>query len=75
MKGTLIYHVEMKRFLDETEASTYVGMSKTEFRRVCPLKPMLRAQGRKVWDVSKLDAWQDGEAPVRGQLEEAISRL
>ena len=67
MKGIPIFNVEYKRFLRENEASRYLGMTVTEFRRDCPVAPELRAQGRKVWDVVELDCWHDGQKqPVEG---------
>ncbi len=75
MKGVPIHHVEYKRFLTEYESSVYLGMTKLEFRRSCPVDPHMRSQGKRVWDVNQLDQWQDGIAPVKGLIDEAISRL
>lgn len=60
MKGVPVYTVEYKRFLTEKEAATYGGFTLTEFRRECPIIPIARAQGRKVWDVREIDHWLDG---------------
>lgn len=64
MKGVPVMNVEYKRFLTEREAATYGGFSLTEFRRDCPVRPIERAQGRKVFDVSELDTWLDGTKPM-----------
>jgi len=78
MKGALITETKYIRFLTERQAAEYSGMSLVEFRRVCTVAPVLRAQGRKAWDVVKLDAWLDCANVAHGSqglVEDAIARM
>lgn len=76
MKGVPIYNVEYKRFLDEREAATYSGMGLREFRRDCAISADVRAGGKKVWDVNKLDMWLDGSPRSQSsEIENALNGL
>jgi hypothetical protein len=73
---TLNLRVQPYRLLTKTEAAHYCRRSIKKFEDQCPVRPVLMADGDRLWDVRDLDSWIDGlKAGKADDAEAIVARL
>lgn len=75
MKGITVYTGSPQRYVSERVAASYLGMTVREFRRECPVEPLLRARGKKVWDIDAVDRWSETNYMPMHNHDSIIARL
>ena len=68
-------HVQPFRLLKKAEAAHYCSRSIKTFEGQCPVRPIVMANGDRLWDVHDLDAWIDGLKVGATEDDEDLARL
>lgn len=73
---TLNLRIRPFRLLTKSEAADYCRRSGRKFEAQCPVKPVLMADGDRLWDVHDLDAWIDSiKAGPSDDADAIVARL